>query len=170
MYAAFYSPTGLDSPEQLMGRMPSDLTASGIFLDDPSKNSLFVLGMPDPTHAGPNRFLPYYLYPLPRRWVVDILRGRLVVFALLNPGRVGEALETLGVRTEGGKGERYLRALAELEAGGARFLVDLPLDDNITEMVMEARPLADILDIAETLIEGMREQLPGMLRADGLID
>ena len=150
--------------------MQSDLVASGIFLDDRSKNSLYVLGMPDPTQAGPSRFLPYYLYPIPRGWVVDILRGRLVVFALLNPGRIGEALETLGVRAEGGEGKRYLRALAEVEAGGARFLVDLPLDDNITEMVMEARPLADVLDVAETLIEGMREQLPAMMRADGLID
>lgn len=170
MYAAFYSTTGLDSPEQLMGKVPSDLIASGIFLDDPSRNALFVLGMPDPTQPGPDRYLPYYLYPMPRRWVVDILRGRLVVFALLNPGRVGEALATIGVRTELGEGRSYLRALAEVDAGGGRFLVEMPLDDNITEMVMEARPLADVVDVAEALIEGMREQLPAMLRADGLID
>lgn len=170
MYAAFYSSMGLDSPEQLMGKVPSDLIASGIFLDDPSRNSLYVLGMPDPTQPGPDRYLPYYLYPMPRRWVVDILRGRLVVFALLNPGRVGEALATIGVRTEAGEGRSYLRALAELDAGGGRCLVEMPLDDNITEMVMEARPLADVVEVAQALIEGMQEQLPAMLRADGLID
>ena len=170
MYVAFYSPTGLDSPDQLMGRVPTDLLAYGIFLPDPTKNSLYVLGMPDPTHDGPDRYRPYYLYPIPRPWVVDILRGRLVVFALFNPGRVAEALEAVGLRTDDGKGNAYLRAFAEVEASGARFLVELPLGDNITEMVMEARALAGLVAVADTLVAAMQEQLPTMMRDEGLID
>jgi hypothetical protein len=170
MYVAFYSPTGLDSPDQLMGRVPADLLASGIFLPDPKKNSLYVLGMPDPTHDGPHRYRPYYLYPFPRPWVVDILRGRLVILALFNPGRVAEALEAVGVRADDGKGNAYLRAFAEVEADSSKFLVELPLGDNITEMVMEARTLAGLVAVADTLVTALREQLPTMMRDEGLID
>lgn len=126
--------------------------------------------MPDPTSPGPHRYLPYVLYPLPRNWIVDILRGRLLLFAMFNPGRVAEELEAVGLRTQDGKGKAYLRVFAEVKVGGASYLAEIPLGDNITEMVMEARALARVIEAAETLAEGIQDQLPEMMREDGLID
>jgi hypothetical protein len=95
---------------------------------------------------------------------VDIRRGRLLLFAMFNPGRVAEALEAIRLRTQDGKDKANLRVFAEVEVGGARYLAELPLGDNSIDMVMEARSLASAVEVAATLAQGIQEQLPDNAR------
>lgn len=164
MYVVIYNKDENADPTEVTSPAGPDLLSSGILIDGSPRNSLRILGLPDPSGDGPHRYLPYFLYPLPRSWIIDILRGRLVVIAVLNVGRLAESLEQAGFRTEAGRHGDFIRVLADVEVDGGKYLVELaPLNENITEAIMEALPLAVVTDAATTMLEVLRDQMPMMM-------
>ena len=160
-YAALYDRNGID-PLRLsdtLSSLTSNLVASGIFFeDDPSRNSLVIFSVPSPEGRGPQLHLPYYLLPLPQTAVIDMLLGRLMIFNLVNSGRVVAALESAGfevrvptgrndlsgdslvvrMHVEGDRGERYAAEWRNLTM-------------HLNEMTMEFKPVQYIVDIAEAM-------------------
>jgi hypothetical protein len=114
--------------------------------------------------ARPAAFVPYFLYPLPREWILDLLHGRLVILSLLNIGRLAAELEAAGLKTSDSGGHSYLNLLCEVEADGERYVVELPgISDSVTEMIMEMPP-SYVTRIARVMAAGIAEQFPMMLR------
>lgn len=106
-----------------------------------------------------------FLYPLPRQWIIDILQGRLLVFATLNVGRIAEALEEAGFKTAQASGKTYIRIFTEVETDRGRLVVEVPaLNENITQMVMEGRSIEHIVLAVRSVSEGLQEQLAEKFR------
>jgi hypothetical protein len=111
--------------------------------------------------------LPYFLLPIPRPWIVDILRGRLVLMAIFNPGVLRHALHRIGLRTADPKANTFLKVFIDVESDAGNYLVEVPsLNENVVEMVMEAQGLDRVLDAAEAMAQGLRDQLPAMIRQE----
>lgn len=108
MYGAFYDGDGLTSEiATAAATLPKDLVNSGILIPDGgSRNSILVNSMPPPDSKGPQLFLPYFLYAIPRRAVADLLYGRLAIFILTNPGRIVMAIEDAGFEVSVPSGKR----------------------------------------------------------------
>ena len=119
LYVVLYDKNGIGSPPEVLRSLPGDLAASGIFLEDTSRNSLWISSLPDSRGRGARRYLPYYLYPLPRAWILDILHGRLMIMSMLNVGRVAMALEEEGLRTADARGKAYLRVFCDFDVDGS---------------------------------------------------
>jgi len=165
-YAALYDPDGID-PQRLgdaLSLLPSDLVGSGIFFeDDPSRNSLVICSVPSPEGRAPQLHLPYYLLPLPQTAILDLLHGRLMIFNLVNSGRVVAALESAGfdVRVPTGRNDLSSESLVvgmEVEdSRGDRFVAEWRnLTMHLNEMTMEFKPVRYIVDIAEAMRSGVR--------------
>lgn len=78
-------------------QIPKDLAASGIFLQDKTLNGLwFRVTASDLAKHPPLDTLPLYLHPYPIDIIVDLIRGRLLFFVFVNPGRLVEALQAAG--------------------------------------------------------------------------
>jgi hypothetical protein len=165
MYVVVFSKSGLDDPNDITKPAGPDLLESGILMEGSPNNVIRILGLPTPQGQGPHRYTPYYLYDLPRAWIVDILRGRLIVLAVVNVGPIAAALEQAGLRTElGGQGS-YVRVFCDVETEDGKYLVELaPLNENITEIIMEAMPLRAIVSHALEMADAIKEQLPSMIR------
>lgn len=89
LYAALHDPAGLDPARvvALAERLPDDIVGSGILdEDDKNRNALVLNQIPSPESRGPQLFLPYFLLPLPRVAICDLLHGRTVLLNLVNPG------------------------------------------------------------------------------------
>jgi hypothetical protein len=157
-YVALYDPKGVDRSrlDPLLSSIPGDLVASGILIEEErSKNSLVVCSVPMDEGRGAQLHLPYFLLPLPRSSIKDILHGRMVVLNLVNSGRVAEALEDAGFsvdlptgRNDLGSGSMVVRMTVE-DSSGARFAAEWhQMKLHLDEMTMEFRPLRYILDVA----------------------
>jgi hypothetical protein len=166
LFAVLYSKKGFESfDEGQLAIIGPDLVASGIYFEDKNKNALQVSLLPDPRGDGPHTYLPYFLYPLPRSAIFDLLHGRLLIFSLLNVGRLADAVERAGFRVEmlTQSSGVYLKVFTEHEIDGTRYGIELGgLQDHMREMIMEASSLAYMVSIVETLAEGAAAQLPLM--------
>jgi hypothetical protein len=157
LYGAFYDADGLeiDRLHLLMESLPRDLVDSGVLInDEPSRNSLGLYTIPAEPHRGPQQYLPYYLLPIPRTAVHDILHGRMILFNLVNVGRIAEALEAEGfvVRQDGSGGAPPNGSMViEMEvetARGARYAAEYHNPElHLTEMAMEFLPLRYLVDV-----------------------
>ena len=169
LYAVLYSATGPTTELEGMKQLPSDLLASGFLFSEPDRNSILVSTLPDPRGDGPHRYLPYYLYPLPRTAIVEMLHGRLVIISILNEGKVAAALQEAGFHVGELTGGPNLKVSCELQTKRGRYRAELPgINDSIREMIMEARPLAYVVSIATSLAEGIARELPVII--EGLED
>lgn len=173
-YAALYDPNGID-PQRLseaLSRLPGELVGSGIFFeDDPSKNSLVICSVPSPEGRGPQLHLPYFLLPLPQTAILDILHGRLMIFNLVNSGRVVAALETAGFEVHVPTGRNDLSSESLVvrmkvdDTGGERYVAEWRnLTMHVNEMTMEFKPVQYIVDIAEAMRTGVRLGVDHMRR------
>lgn len=176
MYAAFYELHGeaLSATPPLMERMPQDLIDSGILWPNPPEglqNSIVLYGIPDTRGDGPPMYMPYYLAPLPRWAVLDMLRGRLGFAVVLNVGRLAAAIQARGLTVEMPRSDREQR----LSPMWVSRVVDLPdgtqvragiggLHLHLTEMVMEARSLDYFIEIVVAMADAAAEHAPELQR------
>lgn len=159
-YAAIYKSEGLDDDSIRDSRILSDLTTSDVFFGDSSgRDSLVVHAIP-PEERGRQAqlFMPFYLYPFPKSSIIDMMRGRLVIVALMNGGRVVEALESAGLHLCSGRGRQLWPAgpmYIEVERAGPdgrRYRAQVGhLDNHIAEMVYEFRGIQYLIDIANNM-------------------
>lgn len=118
VYVAVYDPEPIifdvdaQNPADWMNglsQLPTDLISSGIFYEEPSKNSLYVGSSSKAMHDEVSPFLrPIFSYPLPVDDVIDLLWGRLQIFVFINLGRLVEALGDAGVQAELPKSKKQL--------------------------------------------------------------
>jgi hypothetical protein len=165
LYVALYDAEGLakDRMAHAMDSLPKDLVSSGIFLEDRSRNSLLTNFVPHAESGSPQLFLPYYLYPLPRRAISDILHGRLLLMNLMNPGRVAEALESEGFSVRPAEGQKgfssdpFVVTTEFSDDQGTSYQGQMQnLRMHLDEMVMEFLPLTYLVDVARTMHQAMQ--------------
>lgn len=165
LYCALYDPDGIDAERlpALFEGIAEDLITSGVlFDDDPSRNSLVVCSVPSPEGRAPQLYLPYFLLPLPKTSILDILHGRMVLFNLVNSGRVVQALEDAGfdVHVPTGRNdlasESFVVGMEVRDEQGHRFRAEMHnLKMHLDEMTMEFRSLRYIIDVALAMRKGL---------------
>ena len=97
LYEVFYSPDGFSAEMLEKFDIADDVIQSGIFIEDRKDlNSLIISQIPGREGRGAYRCLPYFLYPIPKTAISDLLHGRLTIIVIVNPGRIVEALERGG--------------------------------------------------------------------------
>lgn len=156
-YTAIYRREGLDTDTVVNSMIVSDLVGSGLLIEGrPEINSIGIYEVPPRERESAYHFLPYYLYPLPRASIVDLLHGRLLVLIVVNLGRFVMELENAGynvhlppdwprspfavsVDSENDAGRRY-----RTEFGGV-------LQSHVGEMIYEFHGLRYLVDLAEEL-------------------
>jgi hypothetical protein len=176
VYAAMYNPDRIDpkADDDNFRQVALDLAASNIlFRERPERNSLVVYSIPHAQDAA-HLHLPYYLYPLPRSTIIDMLHGRMVLFNLVNSGKVVDALETRGFevslpheRNDLGNGSLIASAAFVADDGG-EYRADLHnLGLTLNEMVMEFQAIDYFIAAAEAMREGARMALDDRQRKQG---
>lgn len=78
----------------------------------PGNNALNIYGIPVEAGRGPQLYLPYFLYPIPRKWRIGLAGGELAIIVIVNSGVVAEALRAAGFEVAFSDGMK----LASIEA------------------------------------------------------
>jgi len=178
LYVAFYSPEGV-SPESVnrASQLQEDLSSSPLVIRGGSRaNTLSIATIPTIEQASAHLFLPFYLYPIPRSSICDIIHGRMVIFVCYNDGRLVESLEEAGLNVEVNQKTRQLTVTRSVTTdGGAEYYIQSPdlryyLDQIIYEfhgrdsIVHAAKAVLDVAEnvTAELDRESRREDfMPG---------
>jgi hypothetical protein len=178
-YVAIYDRDGIDPARlhPLLDSIPNHLVRSGILFDkDRTRNSLVVNSVPSPEGRGAQLYLPYFLLPLPKTAVSDLLNERMIIFSLVNAGRISEALENEGFDIHYPTGRHDLSVdsmvvTMKLEHDGRRYRAEWHnLTMHLHEMVMEFKPLSYIVDVARAVRDNMVvaiEHRAARMAADG---
>jgi hypothetical protein len=162
LYVAFYSPEGV-SPESVdhASHLQEDLSSSPLVIRDGSRaNVLSIATIPTIKQAGAHLFLPFYLYPIPRSSIYDLIHGRMVIFVCYNNARLVESLEEAGLNVEVNTKTRQLTVTRSVTTdGGADYYIQSPdlryyLDKIIYEfygrdLIVQAAKA--VLDVAENV-------------------
>jgi hypothetical protein len=109
LYMAWYHRDGITAEALAAHALPDDLHTSRLFRPRNHPNALVIYTIPPPQSAAAHRFLPYYLYPLPKTSIADLLHGRLAIAVLINPAAIAEAFETAGFQVVNPTGKLDLR-------------------------------------------------------------
>jgi hypothetical protein len=166
LYAAFYQAEGITEETLQDGRILYDLSTSHILtLTPPEKNGILIYAIPpEERGSSPHEYIPFYLYPLPRTSIIDMLRGRLVIVVLLNPGRVVTALEEAGFGLSADEdGSVWPSGRLHVEADiddedGVRYRVRLGnLHRHIAEIIYEFHSIQAIVDVAQSLRDAAQQ-------------
>lgn len=177
MYVGMHRPDGFTTDDDMapFSRAPSDLLASGILWTDPAerhRNGLAIFQIPEAWRrvSGPQLYMPYFLYPLQRWAILDLLHGRLVIMAVLNPGRLAAAVEAKGLEIELPQTERDwlqspLTAFTPVELpDGSKYRVGVSgLHMPLMEMIQEAKPLDYFATHADAMANAAKQQFPDIL-------
>lgn len=176
MYVALYDAEGVDvkrNPKPIE-QIPRAIIESEIWAQRSVNDAVVVHSIPPLKAVGAQVFLPYFLYPIPRSSVLDLMHGRMIIFVLVNPARLVSALESTGFRVSSPSGRNDLGndslvLSTEIESDdGARLRVDLTnLQRHIEEMLMEFGSLRDLVAVALAMRDsaqiGIRAKWPSRL-------
>ena len=89
LYAAFYDAKGLSPESADRSRLQEDLLNPALLIKDHARpNVLRTTVIPTLEHAGAQLFRPFYLYPIPRSSIIDLLHGRMIILICFNEGRL----------------------------------------------------------------------------------
>jgi hypothetical protein len=148
LYLAFYDPQGTLADG--LGAVVDDLKSSGILTQDPTRDALALFGIPSREASDPADYMPFFLYPIPKVAIADLLHGRMTIVVAYNFGRVFKALEAAGFEVEYAGGGPSLRFRSRLVDGdGVAYVAELGgLDRHITELVYEFKELSYIVEVA----------------------
>lgn len=170
LYVALYDENGVT--EELIKRQEliDDLLGSGLLPpEDRERNALIVSGVPPAESNAMNLFLPYYLYSIPRTAIFDLLRGRLVLLVLTNPGRVIAALERHGfpvsikLSPPGGTPLDNLVVTHDFtDTSGAAYRMEMHnLSFHVNELIYEFKSIQYLVEV----VQAMRDTAPVAVRA-----
>jgi hypothetical protein len=130
LYAAFYSADGLSPDSMSHDLLRHDLLNPALLVEDGDQvNALSIAAIPPPQRVGAYLCLPFYLYPIPRSSVCDIIHGRLIIFVAFNEGRLAECLEQAGFNVEidyKAKGKPFVVDASVTAKDGSQYRVRLP--------------------------------------------
>jgi hypothetical protein len=159
LYVAIYRPGEVDTHAVQDPRIVEDLRTSGILFGDDSgeRNGIVLNAIPPDGRKGSQPFLPYFLYSLPQRAIIDILYGRLIIVVLTNRGRIVEALEKAGHEvTVQPKGTDPFASFVvwanTTDETGTNYRIGLHnWHLHIYEMIYEFKGLQYLIDVAEKM-------------------
>jgi hypothetical protein len=159
LYVALYSPEGL-SPESMAysSQLRADLSNPALLVEGGAgANVLSIALIPPLEQANPHLFLPFYLYPIPRSSICDILRGRMIILVCTNEGRLAEVLEEAGFSVEFNSKVKHgpLRVTGSVTADdGAEYRVQSPnLRHYLDEIIYEFRGRDSIVQAAKAVFD-----------------
>ena len=158
LYAAFYDSSGVTEETVKDERLINDIKDSGLLQKSEKHQSAIVIHQVPPQEGqGPQVFLPYFLYSIPQRAILDVLHGRLIVLVLVNPAPIATSLENRGFKvSETGRNEvglgPFSAACEVTDDSGNFFWADLRiLSVHVHELIYEFRSSAYLMDAAESL-------------------
>ena len=100
-YSVFYRKGGIEVETVQDPRFLDDLTKSDFMhSSDPEERALIIYAVPHPREDQPYETLPYFLFPLPRRAIFEILSHELMIMVHINPGHVCDRLRSEGFDIE----------------------------------------------------------------------
>lgn len=121
------------------------------------ENGLVVSSIPPPLDKTPERHLPYFLLPLPRRAILDMASGRLAIVVLYNPAVLAQAFEQAGFTVKfeqrpGGAAPAMVFEWTDTSAEGEQWRGEAGgLDIHLREMVMELKSPAYVIDMVKAM-------------------
>jgi hypothetical protein len=172
LYMAIYHPEGFSDEILYKHDIASAVTNSNLLVKGGTRNAVIVNGIP-PKEARPaNHSLPFYLYSIPQKAILDILNGRLSLIVLVNPAPIISRLEDAGFTSK-------LAAMpAEMTADiwsvnarvsnkeGEQYEVELHnLHHHIDQVIHEFKSVDYLIEAANSVRESIWIAIDG-LRAD----
>lgn len=171
-YVAMYSEDpltldGLDNSGFLQNVLDSDFMKSIV----PAERSITVNAVPQKKGRAAYTHLPYFLFNIPRRAVVDMLHGRLHLLVLVNQGHICDRLRDDGFRVElhpqrQGPGEIVIVERFEGEDGYMYDMESHQFPHVINETIHEFHSIDYLLAMVSGMVEAGRVHAPD-LRQDG---
>jgi hypothetical protein len=172
LYTAFYSADGI-SPDT-MGQPASlqeDLSNPALLVGGGRANMLSIAIVPPVEQARAHVFMPFYLYPIPRSSISDIIHGRMTIVVFFNETRLSESLEKAGFSVEVISSAKHHRMQVSgwgTASNGANFYIQLPdLKYHLDELIYEFRERDSIVHIARALFDAAANAATGLEREFG---
>jgi len=162
-WSTTFDPTVLQTVAQ-------DLCQSGIFLSDTSKNHLWYSGTA--SYLGgivPPHVLPLFLNPFPPDVLFDLVAGRMMIFVMVNLGRLVDSLIEAGfeARVPSGEAEfveRFLPVSRVVCRDGKRYTAELyQLSYHSQLIVHEYLSLRGFVDVVRSMFDATDASLPAIL-------
>jgi hypothetical protein len=152
----------------LLNTVFSDLASSDFVSATPDGNGpITQFSIPPPEDRRAHKYLPYFLYPLPMSTLNDIVNERMIIYVFLNTGRVVDMLRQKGYTPKIGIGKKdaslrsVVLACDGVDEHGSPARIEIHgFESQVTEIVMECKPLSLIGDVADRMkAEGFRAYL-----------
>ncbi|MFF1696867.1 hypothetical protein ACFVXC_25185 [Streptomyces sp. NPDC058257] len=159
LYVAYYDSSEIEVEAIQNPQFLVDLTSSGLAKSKvDSRNSLEIASVPELESRGPQQYLPYFLYSIPKKAIFDLLHGRLIVIICTNVGHIADALENHGfdVRIPQGEGPpiRSMQISSRITHGGVDYYFETnALGRHVTECIYEFKGIDYLLQIAQKMKE-----------------
>ncbi len=159
LYAAFFDPDGNHLPTITSSSLPADIVNSGILQTRmPERNSLVINAIPPEEQRAARLFLPYYLYPIPKRAISELIRGQLTIFVIANPAGIMAALEKDGFEvstrpdcTKQSPGDLVVSSEVTDDEGN-RYHVEMHnLSFHINEVIYECKSVEYVVEVARSM-------------------
>ncbi len=162
VYAALFSKDGVTREVAERGDFLPDLDKFDFLSNDlpaGQKNVMVIYPVPPyrPSTGIAPGFLPFFLYSIPKRAIFEIVRGQLLLVAMVNLARIAEFLQQKGYtvfrRTKGPRHEA-LDVRGQIEnAAGERFEAELcGFESYVDELVYGFRAIDYLADLVDTLL------------------
>jgi hypothetical protein len=173
LYGALYCADGVDKDLIDRSRLAEDLVESGILWRDAARDAVVMNLIPAPEGAAAQLFMPFYLYPIPKTAIADIVHGRLYVVVLANMGRIVAALERAGfevILKQGrhplAEGALVLRSSTMI--AGKKCRVDIRnIAYHYADMVYGFNGVEYLVDIAKAILAGAEIEHGGSMPSVG---
>ncbi|HEX5301699.1 MAG TPA: hypothetical protein VFW50_32385 [Streptosporangiaceae bacterium] len=167
LYVAAYDANGLSAKltADHRSRLQEDLSNPGP-LAKASANVLSVSIIPPFESTGAHLFRPFYLYPIPRTSIIDLLYGRMIILVCFNEGRFVESLEEAGFDVDF-KFKTKTRAMTVTRSmtagGGSEYGVQFAdLRYYFDEIIYEFRGLDAVVYAANSMTDAAVSAAPGL--------
>jgi hypothetical protein len=160
LYVAIYDADGIssDSTKYHTNLLQEDLSNPALLMRDADAvNVLSIAQVPPAEQVNPHLFLPYYLYPIPRTSICDILHGRMIILVFFNVGRFADSLKENGfdVSFDQRAENSPLTVSRSMTAdSGNEYYVQSPdLRSYLDEIIYEFRSRDSIVAAAEAVMD-----------------
>ena len=172
MYVALYSEDGITEEHVGNARLSQDLRTFGVLSKiGRTRNSLVVNGIPVEEMQAALDFLPFYLYPIPKRALSDLIYGRLVILVLLNASRIVEALEADGFQVvdRTGRGnlsdDSFVVTARQSDSAGKSYTLELHgLASHMNVVIYEFRSIHYMVEVARQMRDVSQARLIDQVR------
>jgi hypothetical protein len=157
LYVAFYRAEGLVPESVDHSRLREDLSNPALLVKDGTRgNVLSIALIPPLEQASAHLFRPYYLYPIPRSSICDLLRGRMLIFVCFNESRLAESLEEAGFIVDFNseiKKSPFIVTGSAITKGGVEYCVQTTdLRHYLDEVIYEFRGLDSVVKLVSAMV------------------